>query len=731
MKLRKKIIAFALSLSLILSFEILPQTAYFRSNAAGHSNNKNIYVGNDVKIPENLRGSVEGTVFHVNTESHSISFSNGDLKINWNMDGIRNARGIVIPYVIQPINSMSEEEFIKTLPESKKIKYNIFKNIKVGVMLLRDFDNDGYVDGDGDIVDLGAGENTLKALSSMKSYIDYMDKKDVDDDNDGIANQYDVEPKNKNYLYINATDNDAVYTTTHVSDNVIATSTIQSINGSSSNSDGPVKFNLTNLPSYFKNVEINTQNSGNKSEVHLKAIVDDSAFAKNEKIKKVIIGKLHGVTVREYNGYTNGMGEVQDANVDRPIIVTISKTDATQGNPLNPKIEVNDKNNLTKEEKKKVEDGVKKANPGAKDIKVENDGSTTFKDKNNKEKYLDQKDTVKEKSKGNDGGHTSSGKKPELPPNDPRNEGTHHRSTHRVSGTTRYGTAAEVSKAAYPNGAEEVILSNSNKFSDVLTAVPYGKVAKAPILYVDYNRMPKETLKEMNRLGAKRVILVGGNQTISPEMANKIKEMGLSVSRIGGKDRYETAKMIGERVRALSTENKKDVIIASGEVFPDALSISPLALRDETPILLCQKNKISKYTVEAMKELSKGRIYISGGVSTITNNVAENLKAYTETGITRFAGQNRYDTSVAIAKAIRPEAKISVFTSGEIFQDALVAGEMVNKYEAPLMLVKKSEVPSGVANYVKESKISRNIVVGGKNTVSDNVISILEKLEER
>ncbi len=301
----------------------------------------------------------------------------------------------------------------------------------------------------------------------------------------------------------------------------------------------------------------------------------------------------------------------------------------------------------------------------------------------------------------------------------------------RIAGSNRFDTAVKVSQSAYPDGAKTVILANGEKFSDVLAAMPYGKTIKAPILYTNFDNIPDETLKELKRLGVEKVILVGGEKSISLDEQKTLEGKGYKIDRINGVDRYETSKLIAERMKAAGAKGINDVIIASGQVFPDALSISPLAVENEIPILLTSKDTLSEYTIKSLDNVKDGKIYITGGVNSVSNSVESKLKEYTKQKITRFAGADRYETSQIIAKSLRPNATTSVFASGELFSDALVAGELVSKDNAPLMLVKKNNLPSSISSYVKDSKITNNVIVGGVNTVSDSVVSKLEELENR
>ena len=60
--------------------------------------------------------------------------------------------------------------------------------------------------------------------------------------------------------------------------------------------------------------------------------------------------------------------------------------------------------------------------------------------------------------------------------------------------------------------------------------------------------------------------------------------------------------------------------------------------------------------------------------------------------VTRISGSDRFDTSVKISKEIKNNGIISI-ASGEHFADALSAGWLATECKAPLLLVKKNEVP--------------------------------------
>lgn len=110
-------------------------------------------------------------------------------------------------------------------------------------------------------------------------------------------------------------------------------------------------------------------------------------------------------------------------------------------------------------------------------------------------------------------------------------------------------------------------------------------------------------------------------------------------ARIGGANRYSTAAKIAAAwtlsVPGSGTDfhnvnfgggRARNVILASGENFPDALSASYMSSRVKAPILLTGKNWLPKETVEALRDRFVEKVYIVGGEAAISDSVEAQVK---------------------------------------------------------------------------------------------------------
>ena len=181
--------------------------------------------------------------------------------------------------------------------------------------------------------------------------------------------------------------------------------------------------------------------------------------------------------------------------------------------------------------------------------------------------------------------------------------------------------------------------------------------------------------------------------------------------------------MVAKRVVGI-TGKKNTGVVASGQVFPDALSVGTFASREGYPILLVKKDSVPSQIQNAMKDLDINKTYIAGGTNTISKSTEANIPNVVE----RMAGSTRYETSVAIAKSKFGASKEAYIASGEEFADALVISPVSGKYNRPTLLVSTKAANNGpVRNYVKDSKISKLTAIGGQRYVPSSIIDGLVK----
>lgn len=246
-----------------------------------------------------------------------------------------------------------------------------------------------------------------------------------------------------------------------------------------------------------------------------------------------------------------------------------------------------------------------------------------------------------------------------------------------------------------------------------MVGTPLAYQLEAPILLTNGFSLSKDTVEEIDRLGAEHAVILGGEGAVSEKVEAKLYELGLSIARVGGNDRFGTAAFVSNELGYSET-----AVVAFGYDFPDALAVAPYAAQHGYPILLTETDSIPDATGFALQDVEN--TYVIGGAGVISEELTfKNGK--------RLAGDTRYDTAAAIYKEFQGPTSYAVVATGQDFADALTGSVFAAINEVPLLLVKKEELPQQTKGLVTESGLKHFMVLGGEGAVESTVV---EKLVE-
>ena len=305
----------------------------------------------------------------------------------------------------------------------------------------------------------------------------------------------------------------------------------------------------------------------------------------------------------------------------------------------------------------------------------------------------------------------------------------------RLAGAGRYATAAAISQAAFDK-ADTVILAYSMNYADALAGVPLAYQKNAPILLTNTKELDSAMLAEIKRLGAKKVILLGGEGAIGKEVETALVKGGIAkdnIKRIAGKSRFSTATAIASQLN----EKPTDVFFVYYNGFADALSASTVAARKTAPIIYLTTNgEIDADTAKYLKSI-KGSVknaYVIGGEGVISNDMATKAaKALGLSKATRVAGADRFATCVEVNKQFAGDLNGDMIcvATGMNFPDALAGGVYAAKNSAPLFLINgNSKTPNlndAQKAYLKGKNAANITAFGGEGVVPDSHIADIAK----
>ncbi|MDD7592856.1 MAG: cell wall-binding repeat-containing protein [Peptoniphilaceae bacterium] len=291
-------------------------------------------------------------------------------------------------------------------------------------------------------------------------------------------------------------------------------------------------------------------------------------------------------------------------------------------------------------------------------------------------------------------------------------------------GAARQDVAVAISKAFFPS-AEKVILVQSMADADALSGSNVSQ-GRYPILYTNAELLFETTREEIKRLGAKEVIVMGGEKTIPPKIVQDVSEISgvEKVTRLGGADRYAV------NVNTLSYFDAYDsVVFAQGLATADALAAAPYAHHQKAPLVLVKQSSVPEVTAEALKGRALTKATLIGGEKTVTKEAQDALSDFLRIDVKRISGKDRYELACEVAKAFE-KPKEAFVTNGLMWSDALTASCAAQQTGSPLLLVRQSVIPGEVAQYIRNNpSLVRLHVLGGPASINPNMDAILKGLD--
>lgn len=257
----------------------------------------------------------------------------------------------------------------------------------------------------------------------------------------------------------------------------------------------------------------------------------------------------------------------------------------------------------------------------------------------------------------------------------------------KIEGSTRIETSI-MTILESNDKVENLVVANGYSFADslsslnIMNAHPNTKL----ILTSKYTDLQHQ----LTTMRPKKVFLIGGTDTLDPQMERDIANENIAFERISGSSRYET--------NAKTLERFSQVGVADGRNYPDALSASALLKKENLGLMLVNgsknysTNKKVVYTFGQTVKTSKG---------------------------TRLAGRDRYETNEIINKKLDSN-RDNIITYGGNYADALSSANLLNGSNKVVLLNNRT-----ISNFnAKLLESGENVIIGGLlKKLNDDIIN--------
>lgn len=277
----------------------------------------------------------------------------------------------------------------------------------------------------------------------------------------------------------------------------------------------------------------------------------------------------------------------------------------------------------------------------------------------------------------------------------------------RVHGIDRVATSVAASLAAFNDRSAEVaVLARADRFADGLAGTSLAVAYGGPLLLTPGSGLDARVADELNRVlpDGSTVFVLGGPAALPTEIDARLKDMGYSVTRLAGKDRFETAALV-----ARAQPRHETILVATGQNFADALAAGAAAAQARGTVVLTDDGALPKATADYLAEHPGAEVFAIGGPA--AGAVPDAFKV---------VGADRFETSVQVAAMFFEAPSLVGLASGVSFPDALSGGALLGRFSGPMLLTAPDRLTPVVTDYLAQRKgsIEDLFVIGGENAVA-------------
>ncbi len=289
----------------------------------------------------------------------------------------------------------------------------------------------------------------------------------------------------------------------------------------------------------------------------------------------------------------------------------------------------------------------------------------------------------------------------------------------RVAGSDRVKTSLEAAdKLKSTLGVSKfmnIVVASGTSYADALSGTYLATVKKAPVILVTGSSIAETANYIKNNIYTSgTVYIVGGSSAVPGNFENALGN--IKTVRLAGANRYETNLLALAECKVRTG----DILVCSGENYPDALSASAVG----KPIVLVGKT-LSPNQQVFLSSISGSRFYVIGGTGVINDNLFNVINSYGKA--VRVSGKDRYGTSLKVANTFfTGTQKNAVIAYGGNYPDGISSGPLAATLKAPILLVNSKDYNSAKV-FLDSSKVKNIFVMGGNSVISQTVVDALSR----
>ena len=311
----------------------------------------------------------------------------------------------------------------------------------------------------------------------------------------------------------------------------------------------------------------------------------------------------------------------------------------------------------------------------------------------------------------------------------------------RYGGADRYDTSLRIAEAfaAEADGTVgTVVMASGLQWTDSVVAASVAGRFDAPVLMTPPDELRDDALAWLTDVGASRIFVVsadppGSDPTVRAAVTDALTSEGFSVERVSGNDQYRTGVAAARRLGGAGELARfgPTAIVASGEVFADALVAGPLAAHDRLPLLLTPKAGLHPDVALYLNDAGVNRVILMGGTGALSAEVQTDIETLDIT-VDRISGATRYETATMFGKFAARNSDGCFdgdhygIARAHIPFDSFSAAPLLAQMCAPLVLTDPTEIPDTTQTFLDAARHDRTTVTlhvfGGNAAVAQETL---------
>lgn len=290
------------------------------------------------------------------------------------------------------------------------------------------------------------------------------------------------------------------------------------------------------------------------------------------------------------------------------------------------------------------------------------------------------------------------------------------------TGETRFTTVNKGISKKFKK-SDEAILVNTDYLQQGISIAPYAYLRNVPVFYVEKNRILPPTYEEMEKLGVKKVILVGGVNYLSNAIERSLDRNGYKYERMIDSKGINLSVDIAERMNRIKKVKEIAVVTDDEMDLPNGISFLPYADKHNIPVFVTNNDEYDVSKIENfVNKNGIKKVYLIGNDNYYNNNIKKVLP-----NVERISGKDRYDVNKKIINRFYGDSKnktVYISKGGELMHKRHIAvGQLINALsvtslaaddDAPIMYVEESYFNSDEGKLIKEKDYKKVNVVGFK-----------------